>query len=155
MIEQLGRSLSIFRAYESLFEESDMVQSILAIVYYDVLVFLKKARFVFMARGVFLSIILQRVKGPNKAIQGSRIFLRGILRGFDQDFQTTLAAVDEHSRALHDAITLAHRQKMHKFMATQLDEQRICQHSVPLQVSFEPNTLSACLEHALFGALHC
>ena len=51
MIEKLSDSFSRYQEYEVLLREDERFQEALAAVYYDILVFLKKAKEVFTARG--------------------------------------------------------------------------------------------------------
>lgn len=51
MVERLESSFSLYREYEALFGDSERFQIALAAVYYDILMFLKEAKLVFMSRG--------------------------------------------------------------------------------------------------------
>ena len=51
MLQALGDDLEIFREYENILRESKPVQEILVDVYYDIFVFLHKAKNVFRKRG--------------------------------------------------------------------------------------------------------
>jgi hypothetical protein len=51
MVERLSDSFSLYREYEGLLGSSGRFQEALANVYFDVLMFLKKARLVFLTKG--------------------------------------------------------------------------------------------------------
>jgi len=51
MIERLGPSLSLYQEYEKLLSNSQRFQEALANVYFDILMFLKDARSVFIIKG--------------------------------------------------------------------------------------------------------
>ena len=52
MTERLSDSFSLYREYEGLLGNSRRFQEALADVYFDVLMFLKKAKLVFMTKGL-------------------------------------------------------------------------------------------------------
>jgi hypothetical protein len=51
MIERLGGSLSVYQEYENLLSSEQHFQETLADVYFETLVFLKKAKSVFARKG--------------------------------------------------------------------------------------------------------
>jgi hypothetical protein len=55
MVEKLSSSLSIYQEYEQLLSNSQRFREALAAVYFDILIFLKKAKLVFMTKGFLIS----------------------------------------------------------------------------------------------------
>lgn len=51
MVERLSGSCTLYREYEGLLGQNERFQEALGAVYYDVLMFLKKAKSVFMSKG--------------------------------------------------------------------------------------------------------
>ena len=61
MIERLGGSLSVYQKYEKLLYNEQQFQETLADVYFETLVFLKKAKAIFSKKGYFTSYLRMQV----------------------------------------------------------------------------------------------
>ncbi|KAH0537354.1 hypothetical protein FGG08_005833 [Glutinoglossum americanum] len=90
MTERLSDSLTLYQEYEGILNGDRRFQEALATVYFDVLVFLKKATIIFKTRGF-------------------QILCRSLWRTFESDFQDTLEAITRHTRSLETEIDLAYR----------------------------------------------
>lgn len=85
MLQKLGDDLEIFREYENILRESIPVQEILANVYYDIFVFLHKAKKVFRKRG-------------------SLLFARTLWKSFQGDFGNTIESFQRNKAILKGRI---------------------------------------------------
>ncbi|KAK6333311.1 hypothetical protein TWF718_011128 [Orbilia javanica] len=85
MLQQLGDDLEIFRKYEDILKKSIPVQEILATVYYDIFMFLHKAKQVFAKRG-------------------SLLFARTLWKSFQGDFGNTIESFKRNKTILEDRI---------------------------------------------------
>lgn len=61
MMERLGSSLSVYQEYEKLLSSEQQFQETLADVYFETMVFLKKAKTVFSRKGYWTSQLVMQV----------------------------------------------------------------------------------------------
>ncbi|KAF3109592.1 hypothetical protein TWF706_001450 [Orbilia oligospora] len=85
MLQKLGDDLEIFREYEDILRKSIPVQETLANVYFDIFVFLDKAKRVFRKRG-------------------SLLFARTLWKSFEGDFGNTIASFQRNKENLKERI---------------------------------------------------
>jgi len=124
MVERLSDSFSLWREYEVLLGGSQRFQEALAAVYFNILVFLKNAKHVFMTKGYkgyFFPITPSILR--LMAI-GFTIVCKTVWRTFEDDFEEVLEAIARHTNSLEGEIALAHRLDMRKTLDRQLQEQR-------------------------------
>ena len=124
MVERLGDSFSLCREYEVLLGSSQRFQEALAAVYFNILVFLKKAKRVFMTKGYQGYFFPITPSISRLMATGFTIVCKSVWRTFEDDFQDILEAIARHTNSLEGEIALAHRLDMRKTLDRQLEEQR-------------------------------
>jgi hypothetical protein len=130
MIERLSDSFSRYQEYEVLIGNSQRFQAALAAAYYDILIFLKKAKTVFMTKGPpkpFPRYLVPRLRLTQI---GFTILCKSIWRTFEIDFRDTLETIDRHTSSLEEEISLAHRLHIRKSLEGQSEEQRKTRQSI-------------------------
>lgn len=67
MVERLAHSFSLYREYEVLLYDSGRFRAALGAVYYDVLMFLKRTKQVFMSKGFRASVLPPMLRSKAKS----------------------------------------------------------------------------------------
>ncbi|KAH8806116.1 hypothetical protein F5884DRAFT_469786 [Xylogone sp. PMI_703] len=94
MMEEIGDLLPLYERYEQMFADSVAFREALTNMYFDVVLFLCKARSVFKSNGV-------------------KIFVKSIWNQFEDEFGNVISALTRHTKILEAETTLAHRQTVH------------------------------------------
>jgi hypothetical protein len=124
MIERLSDSISRYREYEVLIGSNQRFQTALAAAYYDILIFLQKAKTVFTKKGSQSRFLTALFPWLRLIRTGFIILCKSIWRTFEVDFRDTLYAIARHTSSLDEEISLAHRLHVQKSLEGQLEEQR-------------------------------
>lgn len=141
MMERLGSSVSVYQEYEKLLSTEQHFQEALADVYFETMVFLKKAKAVFSRKGYLTSPLIIQILCSFISSAPS-ILLKSLWRNFDSDFQVTIGVIARKSTQLDSGICLAYRSLMCRKLEEQAKQQRLT-HS--LLCEQEVKSLKICL----------
>ncbi|KAI0473906.1 hypothetical protein GGR56DRAFT_696525 [Xylariaceae sp. FL0804] len=97
LLESLGRTVSLYSAYEDLYPGQPRFQHALVRVYADIILVLGKARKMFR-KGKYTMLV------------------RCFKSNFETDFKEDLCSIGKHLSSLKDETTLAHRKGVHNFI---------------------------------------
>jgi hypothetical protein len=110
MISKIGDVVSIYDRYENLIGQELSFQRALSDVYYDILVFLRKAKIILKTNGELVPQIA--CLAETNHLKAVRLVIRSIWRNFETDFQKTIDSLTRHTAFLDAEITLLHRKNI-------------------------------------------
>ncbi|RFU34722.1 hypothetical protein B7463_g1661, partial [Scytalidium lignicola] len=94
MMEQIGDILPLYERYEQMFADSASFREALANMYFDVVLFLCRARSIFKTNAV-------------------KTLIKSAWNQFEDEFEDVISALNRHTKILEAETTLAHRQTVH------------------------------------------